>query len=199
MLPYENEFIGLTLYLPDSMQSIHYKQRTVSEDKHLHFVPRNEKNRMWISRVWRMQPTQIWERERERERERGVLPKETCTSKVPIWNNKWKGTTNMAFLYVLILIALYFSSIYLYTCSIDILRYKLYRPFLSTGIRARECPQYWWPAWGDWPGGTSDETGIPEVPCRSRYGTIKTSPCSKTVYVEQRPKFCSLTPAVVTS
>ena len=38
-----------------------------------------------------------------------------------------------------------------------------------------------------------------EVPCHSRCGTIKIPPCSKSLSTEHRPKFCSLSPAMVTS
>jgi hypothetical protein len=38
-----------------------------------------------------------------------------------------------------------------------------------------------------------------EVPCHSRCGTIKIPPCSKALSAEQRPKFCSPSPAMVTS
>ena len=48
-------------------------------------------------------------------------------------------------------------------------------------------------------GGPSDETGKTEVPCHSRCGTIKIPPCSKALSAEQRHKFCSPSPAMVTS
>jgi hypothetical protein len=38
-----------------------------------------------------------------------------------------------------------------------------------------------------------------EVPCHSRCGTIKITPCSKALSAEHRPKFCSPSPAMVTS
>jgi hypothetical protein len=48
-------------------------------------------------------------------------------------------------------------------------------------------------------GGPSDETVKTEVLCHSRCGTIKIPPCSKALSAEHRPKFCSPTPAMVTS
>jgi hypothetical protein len=48
-------------------------------------------------------------------------------------------------------------------------------------------------------GGPSDETGKTEAPCHSRCGTIKISPRSKALSAEHRPKFCSPSPAMVTS
>jgi hypothetical protein len=48
-------------------------------------------------------------------------------------------------------------------------------------------------------GGLSDETGKTEVLCHSRCGTIKIPLCSKALSAEHRPKFCSPSPAVVTS
>jgi hypothetical protein len=50
----------------------------------------------------------------------------------------------------------------------------------------------------DW-GSLSDETGKTEVPSHSKCGTIKIPPCSKALIAEHRPKFCSLSPAIVTS
>jgi hypothetical protein len=48
-------------------------------------------------------------------------------------------------------------------------------------------------------GGFSDETGKTEVPCHSRCGMIKIPPCSKTLSMEHRPKFCSSpSPVMVT-
>jgi hypothetical protein len=47
--------------------------------------------------------------------------------------------------------------------------------------------------------GPSDETGKTEVPSHSRCGTIKIPPCSKALSAEHRPKFCSPSPAMVTS
>jgi hypothetical protein len=44
-----------------------------------------------------------------------------------------------------------------------------------------------------------DETGETEVPCHSRCGTIKIPPCSKALSAEHGPKFCSPSPAMVTS
>jgi hypothetical protein len=46
---------------------------------------------------------------------------------------------------------------------------------------------------------SSDETGKTEAPCYSRCGTIKIPPCSKALSTEHRPKFCSPSPAMVTS
>jgi hypothetical protein len=43
-----------------------------------------------------------------------------------------------------------------------------------------------------------DETGKTEVPCHSRCGTRKIPPCSKALSAEHRPKFCSLSPVMVT-
>jgi hypothetical protein len=48
-------------------------------------------------------------------------------------------------------------------------------------------------------GGLSDETGKTEAPCHSRCSTIKILPSSKTLSAEQRPKFCSPSPAMDTS
>jgi hypothetical protein len=45
----------------------------------------------------------------------------------------------------------------------------------------------------------SNETGKTEVPRHSRCGTIKIPPCSKALSAEHRPKFCSPSPAIVTS
>jgi hypothetical protein len=44
-----------------------------------------------------------------------------------------------------------------------------------------------------------DETGKTEVPCHSRCGTIKITPCSKAISAEHRHTFCSPSPAMVTS
>jgi hypothetical protein len=41
-----------------------------------------------------------------------------------------------------------------------------------------------------------DETGKTEVPCHSKCGSIKASPCSKGLSAEHRPKFCSPSPAM---
>jgi Fe-S-cluster containining protein len=45
----------------------------------------------------------------------------------------------------------------------------------------------------------SDETGKTEAPCHSRCGTIKIPPCSRALSAKHRPKFCSPSPAMVTS
>jgi hypothetical protein len=44
-----------------------------------------------------------------------------------------------------------------------------------------------------------NETGKTEVPCHSRCCTIKIPPCSKALSAEHRPKFCSPSPAMVTT
>jgi hypothetical protein len=48
-------------------------------------------------------------------------------------------------------------------------------------------------------GDPSDETGKIEAPCHSRCDMIKIPPCSKALSAEHRPKFCSPSPAMVTS
>jgi hypothetical protein len=48
-------------------------------------------------------------------------------------------------------------------------------------------------------GGLSDETEKTEAPSHSRCGTIKIPPCSKALSAEHKPKFCSPSPAMVTS
>jgi hypothetical protein len=48
-------------------------------------------------------------------------------------------------------------------------------------------------------GGPSDGTGKTKTPCHSRCGTIKIPSCSKSLSAEHRPKFCSPSPAMVTS
>jgi hypothetical protein len=48
-------------------------------------------------------------------------------------------------------------------------------------------------------GGPSDETGKTEVSYHSRRGKIKIPPFSKALSAKQRPKFCSLSPVMVTS
>jgi hypothetical protein len=48
-------------------------------------------------------------------------------------------------------------------------------------------------------GGPSDETWKTEAPCHIWCGTIKIPPCSKALSAEHRPKFCSPSPAMVTS
>jgi hypothetical protein len=63
-------------------------------------------------------------------------------------------------------------------------------------IRVRIDPPH--PHATDW-GGPSDETGKTEVSCHSRSGTIKIPPCSKALSAEHMPKFCSPSPAMVTS
>jgi hypothetical protein len=47
--------------------------------------------------------------------------------------------------------------------------------------------------------GSANENGKPEIPCHSRCGTIKIPPCSKALSAEHRSKFCSPSPAMVTS
>jgi hypothetical protein len=65
----------------------------------------------------------------------------------------------------------------------------------SVGIQVRIGPPHL-PEATEW-GGPSDETGKTEVPCHSRCGTIKILPCSRALRAEHRPKFCSLSPAMV--
>jgi hypothetical protein len=57
------------------------------------------------------------------------------------------------------------------------------------------CVSYEATEWG----GPADETGKTEAPCHSRCGTIEIPPCSKALIAEQRPKFCSPSPVMVTS
>jgi hypothetical protein len=47
--------------------------------------------------------------------------------------------------------------------------------------------------------GPSDETGKTKAKCHSRFGTRKIHPCSKALSAEDRPKFCSPSPLIVTS
>jgi hypothetical protein len=48
-------------------------------------------------------------------------------------------------------------------------------------------------------GSPSAETGKFKALCQNRCGTIKIAPCSKDLSAEQRPKFCSLSTAIVST
>jgi hypothetical protein len=46
-------------------------------------------------------------------------------------------------------------------------------------------------------GGPTDETAKTESRCNSRCGMIKIPPCPKVLSAELRPKFCSISPAMI--